>query len=137
MTNRSRLLLADDSALVKNNLKRLFSNIPNIDIYEANDVDSAKNQLDTVHPDIILLDLKMPGGSGLDVLDYLRVSSIDPVIIVLTNFAGEDNRDKCLQLGADYFFDKSEQHKEAIELVRRIVSESGTDVFKQNEQGEQ
>jgi DNA-binding NarL/FixJ family response regulator len=134
MKIRARLLLSDDSTLVKNNLKRLFLHMDNIDIYEAEDVDSTIKQLDALKPDILLLDLKMPGGSGTDVLEYLRYFSHKPVIIILTNFAEKENRERCLKMGAHYFFDKSEEHKDAIGLIKRIADASTLGVQIQKEE---
>lgn len=119
-----KILLADDSTLVKNNLKRLLATLENIEIYDSHDVDSTKKQLKKSDPQVLLLDLKMPGGSGFDVLEYIQQSSIDPIVIVLTNVATEENRKKGLRKGAHYFFDKAKEYKEAVRQVDELKKRS-------------
>jgi DNA-binding NarL/FixJ family response regulator len=68
----------------------------------------------------VVLDISMPGGSGMYVLETVKKDRPVPVVIMLTNFAHDQYRQKCLQLGADYFFDKSTEFERVIEVLRGI-----------------
>lgn len=68
-------------------------------------------------PDAVVLDLHMPGGSGLDVLEHLRGRDVRPLVIVLTNHADDHYRRRCLDGGADHFLDKSSEFDRVQELL--------------------
>jgi two-component system response regulator DevR len=71
-------------------------------------------------PDVVILDIRMPGGSGIDVLKTIKKKNEVPVIIMLTNYPHSQYRDKCMQNGADFFFDKSIDFKEIVKVVGGI-----------------
>lgn len=68
-------------------------------------------------PDAVVLDLHMPGGSGLDLLHQLRGREARPLVIVLTNHAEDHYRRRCLDGGADHFLDKSSEFDRVQELL--------------------
>ena len=116
-----KLLLADDSPLLRENLQKLMRAVDAINhIYESEDVPATIEAIDNHQPEVIILDLKMPGGSGFDVLEHLRQLQSSPIIIVLTNYATDYNREKCIRLGAKYFFDKSNEFEKVIEVLKSL-----------------
>ncbi|MBI9108836.1 MAG: response regulator [Spirochaetales bacterium] len=120
------LLISDDSTLVRNNLKRLLADVGSLRIFESRDIESTKTILKELSPDIMLLDLRMPGGTGLEIIKFIRSCGSKIIIIVLSNIATVESREKCLASGADYFFDKSIEHREAISLIKTIVASGST-----------
>jgi DNA-binding NarL/FixJ family response regulator len=58
-------------------------------------------------PDVVLLDIRLDQGNGLDVLKQVKRGNESPVVIVLTNYAYDQYRDRFMTSGADFFFDKS------------------------------
>lgn len=114
-----KLLIADDSELLRKNLRKLLSDVKGIsEVYESAGVADTLQQLAEVLPDILLLDIQMPDGSGFDVL---RSKVTTPkLIIVLTNFPTESNRRKSMSLGADYFFDKSNEYEKLIGMFENL-----------------
>ena len=115
------LLLADDSPLLRENLQKLMRPVNSIGrIIESEDVPTTIEAIDYHQPGVIILDLKMPGGSGFDVLEHLRQRQSSPIIIVLTNYATDYNREKCIRLGAKYFFDKSNEFEKVIEVLKSL-----------------
>ncbi len=58
-------------------------------------------------PDAVVLDLNLPGMSGLEVLAVLKAEPAPPLVVILTNHAQARYRAACLRAGADFFFDKS------------------------------
>lgn len=116
-----KVLIADDSELLRTNLKKLLAHIDRIDrIVESSDYPSTIALIKNEYPDVIILDLQMPGGTGFDVLEYIRDLNINPVVAVFTNFPTEQNRKKSLALGAKYFLDKSGEFQKVIEVVEDL-----------------
>jgi DNA-binding NarL/FixJ family response regulator len=72
----------------------------------------------------VILDIRMPEGTGIDVLEGMRREKLTPITIVLTNFTFPQYRRKCLQLGARYFFDKSAEFAEAREALSELIHKS-------------
>ncbi len=72
--------------------------------------------------DLAIIDLFLKQGSGLGVIESLRLRQTGKRVVVLSNYATEDMRRRCLQLGADAVFDKS---NEIDALVQYCISESG------------
>ena len=72
-------------------------------------------------PDVVILDLCMPGGSGIEVLEGLKRDQMRPLVIVLSNYGQSQYRKKCLASGASFFFDKSIEFEEVSKVLRRLV----------------
>ena len=70
-------------------------------------------------PDVVILDIRMPDGSGIDVLQTIKQGEPAPAVIVLTNYPYPAYRQKCLQAGADFFLDKSTEFDQIPELIER------------------
>jgi DNA-binding NarL/FixJ family response regulator len=75
-------------------------------------------------PAVLVLDMAMPGGNGLDVLQTVKQSQSAPLVIVLTNYPVY--RQRCLEAGADYFFDKSTEFEQLHMLLERLEPDAGT-----------
>ncbi len=113
-----KVLIADDSELLRERLTRLLSAIEGIEVAgEAPDGATALQQVQVLKPDVLILDLRMPGGSGIEVLQQIRQKGGRIKVIILTSFPYPQYRERCLAAGADYFFDKSEE----LELVRETL----------------
>ena len=61
---------------------------------------------------------EVPGGSGIKVLEAVKKDRPAPLVIMLTNFDHPQYRNRCMQLGADHFLDKSNNFERVIEIVR-------------------
>lgn len=69
-------------------------------------------------PDVLILDMAMPGGNGYDALQAIKQGQSAPWIIVLTNHPAY--RQRSLDAGADYFFDKSAEFDQLLALLERL-----------------
>lgn len=101
------MLVVDDSAAIRARLAAMLREVPGVEVCEADGADEALDIARRRAPNVVLLDLHMPGKSGLAVLPELKAVSPSPVVIVLTTHPTEHHRRLCLGHGADYFFDKS------------------------------
>jgi len=122
------VLIADDSSLIRKNLIKLIKPIEGItQISEAEDITPTIKILNTAYPDILILDLHMPEGNGLEVLSYVQENHLEVKVIVLTNYVTEYYRKKSMELGAEYFYDKSNEFHKVITLLSSMnIKREGT-----------
>jgi DNA-binding response OmpR family regulator len=106
---RLKVLIVEDSTEVRGRLVSLLREMPSLDVlWVAESVREAHEVLQTLRPDVALLDLRLPDGSGLDVLREIRASiSAEAFIIMMTAFPAPHLSHACLSAGADLFLDKS------------------------------
>ena len=120
-----KVLIADDSPVVRERLADLLRQISGVEVIgQAEDGTRALDLMRQLRPDVAILDLRMPGRSGIDLLGAVRAGREVPRIIVLTNYWTPENRDKCLALGADHFFDKSNDVDKVIGVLKDLVQAS-------------
>ena len=107
MTHSFTALIADDSSLIRERLFELLSAFEGIDTIElARDTSEAKDKIVRLKPDIVILDIRMPGGGGFEVLKTIKEKNLKSRVVVLTSHPYPQYRDKSLELGADYFLSK-------------------------------
>lgn len=103
-----RVFIADDSVLVRERLAALVSESEGSEVVgQAGNAPEAIDAIRQLRPDVVILDVRMPGGSGLQVLEKIKQSRADPVVIMFTAFSYPQHEKRCLQAGADYFLDKA------------------------------
>jgi DNA-binding NarL/FixJ family response regulator len=103
-----RVYIVDDSSVVVERLRDLLEEVPGaVCVGQASDVPQAVRGIREVNPDALILDLQMPGGTGLDVLRAIRADHPHLHILVCTNYPYAQYREECLSAGADFFLDKS------------------------------
>ena len=118
-----KLLVVDDSADVRKRIATLARDIDGIDfIFEAENAARAVDLARAMRPDFVILDLNLPGQSGLEILPLLKALLKVPTVLVLTNHADEAFARRCRELGADHFFDKSRQFQAAFDVVRSAIA---------------
>jgi DNA-binding NarL/FixJ family response regulator len=117
-----KILIADDSTVVRDRLVTLLTDVNGIEVVgQAKDATEARNLAEELRPDVAILDLRMPKGSGADVLRDIKKLDPTPKVIVLTNYPHPENRKKCIDRGADYFFDKSTEFKKVVSVLRGML----------------
>lgn len=121
-----KVFIADDSAEVRKRIIEMLEELKMIgSIEEAENVQDAIHGLREFIPDVVILDIQMPGGSGIDVLTQIEKRDRVPVVIMLTNYPYPQYRRRCMDAGADFFFDKSNEFERVAEVVSNI-SKQGT-----------
>lgn len=115
--------LVEDSDLFRGLLESQLSPIPNARLIGfSSRADVAVAQIRSLRPHLVILDIQLEAGSGLDVLRGLFPAREDPHVIVLTNQADSATRDACLAAGAAGFFDKSTEFHAFLDAVGRFIS---------------
>ena len=118
-----KVFIADDSHIVRERLVALLSDLPGVDVVgEAETAFEAIQSIRRLKPAVVILDISMPGGSGIQVLEAIRKERPVPLIIMLTNFTDEPYRRCCFKLGADYFFDKSNEFEKVKDVLENIIA---------------
>jgi len=117
-----KVFIADDSSEIRKRIIAMLSDlVERIEmIGEAENVQDTINSIHEFDPDVVILDIRMPGGSGIDVLKKIKKKNEVPVIIILTNYPHSQYQKKCMEAGADFFFDKSRDFKEIVRVVSGI-----------------
>ena len=117
-----KVLIADDSEVFVERLLRALGEISGVEIVgRARTGAEAVQALREKRPEIVILDISMPEGSGIVVLESMRRENLSPITIVLTTLAFSQYRKRCLQLGARFFFDKSTEFTRVSEVLRRLT----------------
>jgi DNA-binding NarL/FixJ family response regulator len=120
-----RVLIADDCAAIVESLSAMLAEVGGIDLVgQAGTVMDASRSIRELEPDVVILDIEMPGGSGLDVLAGLKRDRRSPVVIVLTNHPQPQYRERCLQDGAKFFLDKSTEFEKVVEILGSLMDEA-------------
>ena len=123
----SKILIVEDSALYRKLLKEtLHSHFPSVEIIEAEDGEEAMKKM-SVHfpPDLIFMDIKLPGENGLELTGKIKAKYPDVVVIILTSYDTPEYREAAARVKADHFLSKGSSSKESIlALVDSILAGS-------------
>ena len=117
-----RVYVVEDSALVFERLRESLQEIGAKIIGNADDAASAIAAIDALRPDVVVIDIALREGTGFHVLKEIgELPEVDrPVRVVLTNFSRQWYRDAATRLGAEYFFDKSYEIPQLMDVLRSM-----------------
>jgi DNA-binding NarL/FixJ family response regulator len=114
-----RLFIADDSELLRERLVDVLSEIEGVEIIgQGEDTIGVIEAVKRLYPDLVILDIRMPGGNGIQVLETLKKMENPPLVIMFTNYPNLQYRMRCLGAGADFFFYKATEFEKLIDAVR-------------------
>jgi two-component system, NarL family, response regulator NreC len=117
-----RLVLADDHAVVRAGLRLLLDAESDFEVVaEAGDIDAARRYVRGHHPDVLVLDLNMPGGSSLEAIPAIRDEAPDTQVVVLTMQEEPAFARQALAAGAAGYVLKEAADSELVEAVRRAA----------------
>jgi DNA-binding NarL/FixJ family response regulator len=120
-----RVLIADDSELIVQRLMALLAHVGVVDIVDqVGTVEETKEAVRRLRPDAVILDMQMPDGSGIDVLESMKKDRLISTVIVLTNHPYAPYRKKCLQVGARFFLDKSTEFEKVAEVLQGVIRDA-------------
>lgn len=117
-----RVAIADDHRLMLDGIKRALETAPDIEVVgEAMSGDEMLALLPKVNPDVVILDLRMPNGDGLDTLTRIRQDHPGMKVIILSMFEDSEHIDQALQRGADGYVVKSINPLDLPSTIRQVV----------------
>jgi len=120
------MLIEDSSSfrqLVKNSLEDQF---PSMEIIEAADGVEAYEKIDSHPPNLIFMDIQLPGKNGLELTKKIKADYPDIIIIILTSHDSPEYREAATRNKADYFFSKDSIETDGIfKFIKSILLEKG------------
>ena len=117
-----KVLIVDDSEVLVQRLRSSLDEITGLEIVgRADTVAEAELAIRKEKPDVVILDIRMPDGSGIDILEGLKKDPFPPIVIMLTNCNHRQYRKKCLQCGARFYFDKSTEFHKVAQVMRHLM----------------
>jgi DNA-binding NarL/FixJ family response regulator len=117
------VVLVDDSAIVRRRLAELLGRVAHVTVVgEAGGVVEALAKIPRLRPDVVVLDLHLPDGDGVAVLESVKRTAPTTVVVMLSNYSDDFYRTWCEAAGADFFLDKAKQFDELPGIVSRVMS---------------
>ena len=121
MTEPIRLLIADDHTLVRQGLCALMEEVPDMTVIgQAVDGQEAIDKARTLRPDVILLDLVMPGKDGLQAIREIKLDNPAARLLVLTSFTDDDRVLQAIKSGASGYLLKDSSADELVQAIRVV-----------------
>jgi DNA-binding NarL/FixJ family response regulator len=122
MADRIRVLICDDVAMLRELLR--YELEEDDDVVVVGEADNGIDGVRLVHvlrPDVVVLDLAMPGIDGLEALTQMRTAPQPPAVLVHSGFDAETMRERVLALGAAAYLEKGGNLREVRDAVRRLA----------------
>jgi YesN/AraC family two-component response regulator len=124
MLKKMRVLIADDSPLILDRLQEILRDCAGAEIVAS--LENGKDALEAIRslkPDLVILDINMPGMTGLQVLDAVKKEKYKTKFILLTFYASNYFRKKAFSLGTDYFLSKVDDFEKVSVVVNKLLVE--------------
>ena len=119
--HRIRVLLVDDHAIVREGIRSLFARHKDIQVVgEASDGQQAIDHVAALHPDVVLMDIAMPGIDGLQATRQIRAAYPDTRILILTQYDNKEYILPLLRAGAAGYLVKLSRSAELVAAVRAV-----------------
>lgn len=116
-----RVLIADDHTVVRQGIRALLSEAGGFDVVaEAADGESTVRLAGELHPDVVIMDLLMPGMDGIEATRILAEARPGPRVLVLTSFAADDKLFPAIKAGALGYLLKDSSPEELVRAIRQV-----------------
>jgi len=117
-----KILIADDSVLILEALQEMLGGLGQVEIVAScqNGTDALK-AIRALRPDLAIVDIKMPGLTGLEVVAETRKENKTTPFIILTFYSSGYYRQQAILAGADYFFSKTDDFQKIAEVVGEML----------------
>ncbi|MBK8945988.1 MAG: response regulator transcription factor [Ignavibacteriae bacterium] len=117
------ILIVDDSTNIRKALvKSLNSLVPQVKkIIQKEDIDDAIATIEKEKPDIMILDLMLKSGTGLDLLKAIKLKENRPMTILYSNFLDSQYKSSAKKLGVEEYFDKSDDIFKLVDIIKKYI----------------
>ena len=117
------IYIADDHPLIREGFKKIISKEIDMDVVgEAQNSETLLKDLESLYVDILILDLKMPGKGGMELIKELRDIYPQLLILVVSALSEENYAVRSLKMGANGFISKTQAINELVKAIRSILS---------------
>lgn len=118
-----RILIADDHEIIRRGLKQiLIEGFSFVYVEEALDTNTLMEKVMNNNWDLIITDINMPGGSGLDALKKIKTQKLSIPILVVSTYSEEQYSRRVIMAGANGYISKNAVPEKLIEAVRQILA---------------
>ena len=119
------ILIADDSIDFRERIRNMVLGHKNVQIVgEPENGLEALKLVNEKDPDMMILDIRMPLMNGIQVLKKLKALGSKTIVCILTSYPYPQYKKKCLSLGADYFFNKSDGFEKINMVIEKLLKTS-------------
>ena len=116
-----RTLIVEDNTIFRQMLKEiLYARFPTIEIAEEPDGSELFSKLDAFHPNIVFMDIRLPGENGLELTKKIKMNYPDIIVVILTSYDLPEYRQAALQSKADHFVTKDSPTQNFLALVESL-----------------
>ncbi|HLC29391.1 MAG TPA: response regulator transcription factor [Dehalococcoidia bacterium] len=123
MAGRIRVLIVDDHPVVLQGLEAMLSHYPDVQVVaQATSGASALRYAERLQPDVVLLDIRMPGSNGVQVARRLKQTFTEMKVLILTTYEEDEYLFGALEAGADGYLLKTASPEELSEAIRKVHS---------------
>jgi two-component system response regulator DevR len=117
-----RIVLCDDHELVRRGVSSLLDDVPEFEVVgEAADADAALSVVEDVHPDVVVMDVRLPSRSGIEACREIRSAHPETHVLMLTSFADEDAITSSIMAGASGYVLKQVRGTDLIGAIRDVA----------------
>ncbi|MCP2519420.1 response regulator transcription factor [SCandidatus Aminicenantes bacterium Aminicenantia_JdfR_composite] len=117
-----KVFIANDSAMICERITEMLLEIPEIEVVgQAFTAPQVINSIKELKPDAVILDIRIPKGSGIDILRKIKKDHPETIILIFTNYPRSQYLKKCMELGADYFLSKSTEFDRLEQILRSLI----------------
>jgi DNA-binding NarL/FixJ family response regulator len=116
-----RVIIADDSRVLRERLVASLSEIESVTV--VGEEESAPRVVEAVknlRPDLVIMDIKMAGGDGIEALKHIKKEAHPPVVAMFTNHPYLQYRKRCFDAGADFFLYKPNEFPRLLDVVKKL-----------------
>jgi len=118
-----KILIADDHAIVREGVKQIIKTIPEVTLVdEAIDGNDAFSKICSTNYDVVILDISMPGLSGLDVLQRMKDRNVETRVLIFSFYPQEQYAIRAFKLGASGYLSKESAFEELAIAIRKIAA---------------
>lgn len=118
----TKILIVDDHEVVRDGLKNILTSLDNIAIAgEAGNGEDAVKMYSTLKPDIVIMDISMPGMNGIEATRVIKEKDPDARILILTMHDNQEYLNQIIRSGAKGFILKNTDKEELLEAVRTVA----------------
>ena len=114
-----RIYIVDDSVKLRKTLCELLSDVDNVQVIgQSGDAGEALDDIRILKPDTVLLDIRLPGKNGIQLLGEIKELQPDITVVIMTNYDYPQYRQQSIRAGADHFFNKTREFENIIEVLK-------------------
>ena len=124
MASKLKILIVEDSSIILERVNSLLNEMDCIsEVFSSENGIRAVEMVEECNPDLVLLDINLPGKSGISILREIK-SRLSTKVIMLTNYSDNYYRTLCHEIGADHFLDKTTEFEQIPELIKRLCAKA-------------